>query len=225
MFEQEIEMEQKEGRAIGPVIMIIAMVGMLVGGIGYMVFQSTRTLKPEDAAKVVTATIALQPPSEVKFHAGRLESSMNDSLDRPQYKLLSDAGVITIKRDKKSAAAQIDLTANGEQTITSIPEFQKKSESDGTVAYVVPLATRKFVKIENITKLAANRFQVDYTWQWEPNKLGENFDIAGKYIQKFNTWDRAQLIDKYGANYYHAEPTKASIVIVRGENGWVIPKE
>src|SRR3954467_11614529 len=81
MFEQEIEMEQKEGRGIGPIIMIVAMVGMLVGGIGYMVYQTTRTLKPEEAANIATASNKLQPPSEVKFHAGRLESSMNDSLD------------------------------------------------------------------------------------------------------------------------------------------------
>jgi hypothetical protein len=225
MFEQEIEMEQKEGRGIGPVIMIVAMVAMLVGGIGYVVFQATRTLKPEEAAKVATATMNLQPPSEVKFHSGHLQSSMNDSLDRPHYKLLSQAGIITIAREKKSATAQINLTAEGEKTITSIPEFQKKEESDGTVAYVVPLAKRKFVKIDNITKLAANRFQVEYSWQWEPNQLGENFDIAGKYIQGFSTWDRSQLIDKYGANYFHAEPTKSTIVVVRGENGWTLPKE
>jgi hypothetical protein len=225
MFEQEIEMEQKEGRGIGAVFMIIAMIGMLVGGIGFVVYQSTRTLKPEDAAQLVTASIKLQPPTEIKFHAGRLQASMNDSLDRPHYKLLSEAGLITIQKDKKTSTAQINLTADGEKTITSIPEFQKKSESDGTVAYAVPLAIRKFIKIENITKLAANRFQVEYTWGWEPNKLGEAFDISGKYIQGFNTWDRSQLIDKYGANYYHAEPTKATILVVKGAEGWTIAHE
>src|SRR4051812_29120638 len=98
MFEQEIEMEQKEGRGIGPVIMIVAMVGILVGGIGYMVVQNTRMLKPEDAAKIVTASIKAQPPTEVKFRAGKLQPSMADSLDRPHYKLLSDAGLITIEK-------------------------------------------------------------------------------------------------------------------------------
>jgi Holliday junction resolvase-like predicted endonuclease len=225
MFEQEIEMEQKEGGSIGPILMIVAMIGILVGGIGYMVLQNTRTLKPEEAAKVVTALIKAQPPTEVKFHAGKLASSMNDSLDRPQYKLLADAGVIKIQKDKKTNGGDIDLTAEGEKTITAIPEFKKKTEDDGTVAYAVPLATRKFVKIENITKLAANRFQVEYSWQWEPNALGEAFDISGKYIQSFNTWDRSQLIDKYGANYYHGEPTKVTVLIVKGENGWTVPKE
>jgi hypothetical protein len=225
MFEQEIEMEQKEGRGIGPVIMIVAMIGILVGGIGYMVVQNTRTLKPEDAAKIVTASIKAQPPTEVKFHAGKLQPSMADSLDRPHYKLLSDAGLITIEKEKKTNAATIKLTADGERTITSIPEFQKKDEADGTVAYAVPLATRKFVKIENITKLAANRFAVEYSWQWEPNKLGDDFDIAGKYVQEFKSWDRSTLIDKYGANYYHGEPTKATVLVVKGDDGWAIGKE
>jgi hypothetical protein len=225
MFEQEIEMEQKEGRAIGPVIMIVAMVGMLVGSIGYMVFQSTRTLKPEEATKVITSSMELQAPSEVKFHAGKLQPSMSDSIDKPHYKLLVDAGLIKIEKDKKTNAGKIELTADGEKTITSIPEFQKKDEGDGSVVYSVPLATRKFLKIENIAKVSANRFQVEYSWQWEPNKLGESFDISGKYIQKFNTWDRAQLIDKYGANYYHGDPTKVTVLIVKGENGWTLAKE
>ena len=225
MFEQEIEMEQQEGRGFGPIIMIVAMVAMLVGGIGYMVVQSTRTLKPEEAAKLITASIKLQPPSEVQFHAGKLQSSMSDSLDRPQYKLLADAGIITIQKDKKSATANIELTALGEQTITSIPEFKKKDEGDGSVIYKVPLASRKFVKIENVTKLASNRFKVEYTWKWEPNKLGDAFDISGKYIQGFKTWERSQLIDKYGADYYHADPTKVSVVVVKGPDGWSIAKE
>lgn len=225
MFEQEIEMEQKEGRAIGPVIMIVAMVGLLVGGIGYMVYQNTRSLKAEDAASVITASMKLQPPSEIKFHAGKLQASMADSIDKPHYKLLADAGLIKIEKDKKTNAGKIDLTDDGEKTITSIPEFQKKDEGDGSLAYTVPLATRKFVKIDNITKLAANRFQVEYSWQWEPNKVGDAFDISGKYIQKFSTWDRSQLIDKYGANYYHGDPTKVTVLIVKGENGWTLAKE
>jgi hypothetical protein len=218
-------MEQKEGRAIGPVIMIVVMIGILVGSVGYMVYQNTRSLKAEDAANVITVSMKTMPPSEVKFHAGKLQSSMADSIDKPQYKLLADAGLIKIEKDKKTSAGKIDLTDEGEKMITSIPEFQKKDEGDGALAYTVPLATRKFVKVENITKIAANRFQVEYSWQWEPNKLGDTFDISGKYIQKFNTWDRSQLIDKYGANYYHGDPTKVTVLIVKGENGWTLAKE
>jgi hypothetical protein len=176
-------------------------------------------------ANVITASMKTMPPSEVKFHAGKLQSSMADSIDKPQYKLLADAGLIKIEKDKKTSAGKIDLTDEGEKMITSIPEFQKKDEGDGALAYTVPLATRKFVKVENITKIAANRFQVEYSWQWEPNKLGDTFDISGKYIQKFNTWDRSQLIDKYGANYYHGDPTKVTVLIVKGENGWTLAKE
>jgi hypothetical protein len=225
MFEQELEMEQKEGRGIGPILMIVLMVGLLGGGIGYLVLQTTRTLKPTEAAKVVEASLKAQPISSVSFHAGHITPHMNDSPDKPQYALLADAGVITYKKDKKTFEADVALSPQGEQTITSIPEFQKKTESNGTVAYKVPLAARKFVKIENITKLAPNRFQVEYSWQWEPNKLGEVFNASGQYVKKFSTWDRAQLIDKYGADFYHSEPTRTTVLIIRGADGWTLGKE
>ena len=34
MFEQEIEMEKKEGSAFGPVLIILVLVGLFVGSLG-----------------------------------------------------------------------------------------------------------------------------------------------------------------------------------------------
>jgi len=224
MFEQELEMEQKEGRGFGPIIIIVLMIVALVGGVGYMVVQSTRTLKPAEASSVIEAGIKAQSPAVVKFHTGHITPSMSDSPDHPQYTLLTNLGLMTFKKDKKTTAADVALTPEGESKIGAVPGLEKKSEADGQVAYVVPLATRKFVRIENITKLGTGRFQVEYSWQWQPNQLGDLFDATGPAVQKFNAWDRSQLIDKFGSDFYHGEPTKTTVVVTRGDGGWTLSK-
>jgi hypothetical protein len=43
MFEQEIEMEKKEGAAFGPILIILVLVGLFVGSLGVVIFQSKRS--------------------------------------------------------------------------------------------------------------------------------------------------------------------------------------
>ncbi len=62
MFEEELELEKKEGGGFGPVIVIVLMVALIVGGIGYVVWQGTQTLKPDEATKVLTAALQQQNP-------------------------------------------------------------------------------------------------------------------------------------------------------------------
>lgn len=225
MFEQEMELEEHEGRGFGPILIIVAMIVMLVGGIAYMVMENNKMLKPEEAGLIIQGGLKARPASAVKFHTGHLVGSANDSIDRPQYKLLVAAGLATIKTDKKSNASDITLTPEGEAVLGSIPDLQKKTDTDGTVAYNVPLATRKFVKVDNIVKQSPKRFTVSYTWQWAPNKLGDVFDASGQYIKKFNTWDRTQLIDKYGADFYHAPPISETADLVKAADSWEFAKE
>ncbi len=61
--------------------------------------------------------------------------------------------------------------------------------------------------------------EVDYTWKWEPNRLGKEFDASGSLVQSFTTWDRATLIKSYGVDFYGSAPAKASIILVEGNNG------
>jgi hypothetical protein len=66
---------------------------------------------------------------------------------------------------------------------------------------------------------------VDITWKWETNKLGNLFDASGSLVKGFNTWDRATLIQKYGADFYHGDPTKVTLSMMKGDNGWQIAVE
>ena len=48
------------------------------------------------------------------------------------------------------------------------------------------------------------------------------FDAAGPMVKGFNTWDRATLIEKYGASFYHGAPTRAAQMFSKSDKGWQI---
>lgn len=219
MFEEELELEKKEGGGFGPLIIILALVAILVGGIGFVIWQNSQTLKPEDAAKALTANFDAQGPALVHFHSGLVAPSVEDKTSDPHYKLLQKAGILTTK-PVKGKGVQVDLTATGEKTISSFPEFKKTKETDGTYAYIVPLAKKELVKVDSVTKITPTRAQVEYTWKWKPNELGTIFDASGPTVKSFNTWDRSTLIEKYGADFYSAGPQKITIILVKGAKGW-----
>ncbi len=215
MFEQEIELEEKEGSGLGPIVVVLILVGLLVGGIGYFVFQTRQMLKAEDATPVIVASLNARGPALLKFRSGRVD----DHPDGPHYKLLADAGLIKITPIKQSVDIDVVLTPEGENLVTTIPKVEKLAKENAT-EYVVPLAGREFVGVSKITKLAPGRFQVDYTWKWIPTQLGEMFDVNSQYMKKFGTYDRTVLIDRYGADFYKGDPNKSTITIVKGPNGW-----
>lgn len=220
MFEEELELEKKEGGGFGPVIVIVLMIGLIVGGIGYVVWQGTRTLKPEEATKVLTAALQQQRPASVRFQTGHLKYSNSvDSLTDPQYKMLEKLGIITTKTEK-DGSMQVELTAEGEKRISAFPELKKKDDKDGTILYVVPLAKRTLVKVEKINKLGPSSAEVEYAWKWQPNELGKDFDAAGPMVQSFGTYERSVLIQRYGADFYTAKPQDVTVKLVKLSDGW-----
>jgi hypothetical protein len=221
MFEQELELEKKEGSSFGPLIIIVLFAGLLVGGAGFLIYQSRQTLKADEAAQVVSKMLTERPPTTVSFHTGTVSSSMFDSTEDPHYRLLEKAGVLKTEKIKKSASLKVSLTPDGDTLLASLPQT-KKTEKGEETQYKVPLATRKLVNITQVTKLSPNRFAVNYTWQWVPNKLGEKFDAAGDLVKGFNTWDRQRLIDKHGAAFYHQPPEQSAVIVIKGSNGWSI---
>ena len=119
----------------------------------------------------------------------------------------------------------VELTQQGQHLLDEIPGVTKGSEKDGTVVYSVPLADRKLISVTKVNMVNPTRALVDVTWKWEPNKLGNLFDASGSMVKGFNTWDRATLIQKYGADFYHAGPTQVTLSMMKGDNGWQIAVE
>jgi hypothetical protein len=66
------------------------------------------------------------------------------------------------------------------------------------------------------------RATAEFTWGWEPNKMGDLLDASGPLVKSFNTWERGTLIDKYNAKFYHGAGTKAVMAFIRTEQGWQV---
>jgi hypothetical protein len=214
MFEEELEMEKKEGSTFGPVLIILFMVALFVGGIGVVVFQSKETLKPEQATAAVEGKLKTMAPVSITFHVGNVSYSAEDKPSDAQYKLFEKARFLKIGKGK-GYAAQVDLTPAGKQFLASCPDAKGVPDKNGTTGYTLLLASRKLVSVEKITKLGQHKFQVQYTWTWQPTKAGDLFDVAGKLVQSLPSYERSMLIDQHGGAYYHAAPTQATVQLTK----------
>ena len=101
----------------------------------------------------------------------------------------------------------------------------KDPHEDKSLGYSIPLAFRKLGQVTRVTMEGRDRAMIDFTWKWEPTKLGNMFDASGPLVKGFSTWDRATLIEKYGASFYSADPSRGTLAAARGENGWEIKTE
>lgn len=224
MFEQEVEME-KRSSSIVPLLLILALAAVIIGSIGYWVVQSKKVLTPQEATTAVTSILQAQGPATLRFHTGLVKSSVNEKTTDPHYKLLEKGGYLKVSKGK-GEAAQVLLTAKGETELAAFPEFQKEKQSDGTELISVPLAKRKVVEVSKVTMSSPNVARVEFTWKWEPTVLGDLFDASGPAMKNFNIWDTQKLIEKYGANFYHGNPTRTAVTLVKDEKvGWRVANE
>ncbi len=223
MFEQELEMEKHESSVV-PLLLISVLILAVVGAAAYFVIQSRQVLAAPEATNIVNQVIQAQGPATVYFHTGKVQPSMNDKPEDPHYRLLEKLGLVTLGKPT-AKGYPVALTPKGEELLKQIPGMQQTTERDGTVAYLVPLAERKFIAISKITMTGTGRATVEYTWKWEPNVLGESFDAAGAAVKSFNTWDRGTLIQKHGAGFYHDPPQRAAIAAVKQDKGWELATE
>ncbi len=222
MFEAEVELEKKS--SFGPLLLVVALLATIVGVIVYVVMQARQHLTPGDAGNVVSTLLRAQGPATVQFHGGLVVASVNERPTDPHYKLLEKAGLVKIGK-QQGRATPIFVTAVAQHEFEAIPDFKKWKDKDGTDVYFVPLAERRLAEVSKVTMKTPTIAVVEYSWKWEPNKIGEMFDASGSLVKSFNTWDRATLIQKYGANFYHAEPAKAVVTLVRGDKGWQVATE
>lgn len=217
MFEQEVELEKRESTVV-PLLLIVTMIVAIVGVAGYFVWQNKQVLSNADAGNAISTALRQQGPATVRFHVGMVKPSVAEKPEDPHYKLLEKAGIVKLGK-ANNRVYPVALTSDGQKLLAEIPDVSKVTEKDGTELYVVPLADRRLVDITKVTMNSPSRATVNYSWKWEPNKLGNLFDASGSLVKSFNTWDRATLIDKYGANFYHSDPTKVQMVLTKPDRG------
>jgi hypothetical protein len=151
-----------------------------------------------------------------------MEPSIAEKPHGPHYRLLQKAGIIATNEDKKGGIYS-SLTPDGERVLTAL-QAKKIKNTDGTVTYSVPLAAREIVGVNNVTMAGPNAAHVTFAWKWKPNVLGQKFDAAGDLVQKFNTWDRATLINDHGVDFFR-DTKSTTVYMVRGDNGWKLAEE
>lgn len=223
MFEQEIEMEKHQSSVV-PLLLIVAMIVCIVGVAGFYLWQNKQVLATADAGNVVSASLRAQGPATIRFHTGLVKASVNEQPEGPHYRLLDKAGILKVGKGN-GRTFPIVLTAQGQKLLSEIPDVQKTKEKDNTDLYIVPLAERRLAQVSKVTMSGPERATVEFAWKWDANKLGNLLDASGSLVKSFNTWDRATLIDKYGANFYHADPTRLALVLVKTPKGWQVATE
>lgn len=225
MFEQELEMEKKESSVV-PLLLILCLTGVIVGSIGYWVLQMRNVLTPEQATTVVSDILKKQGPVVLIIHSGKVEASINERPHDPHYKLLEKAGLVKTADIKGKDLVDITLTPAGEKMFSEIPEFRSSENKDGTKSLFLPVASKQVVAITKVTMSGPNIANVEYTWKWAPTPVGDIFDADSKLVKSFNIWETQTLISKYDVNYYHGEPSKAVVRMVRGDNNqWRVAGE
>ena len=210
-------MEKKSSNFL-PLVFILGLVVVVGGAIFYFVKGARDVLTVPVATNTVSQILKAQGPSTVRFSTGTVVSSLNEKPLDPHYKLLAKAGIVTTK-PKGYNTLIVALNPAGEKLLSEIGGVQKSTNPDKTVTYLVPLAERKLVAVNNVTMIRPHLAKVEYTWKWVPNRLGKEFDDSGELVKSFATWDRATLIKTYGADFYGADPTKATIVLMEGNDG------
>ena len=221
MFEQEIEMEQRQSSVV-PLLLIIAMILAFVGVAAYNVIQNQKTLPAAEAALLIEQSLKADGPATIHFESGKVVVSVQDRPQDANYRLFEKAGLLKLGKDN-GHFTPVELTKAGKKMLDEIPGVTNtKDPKFDSIEHMVPIAERKLVGTPKVTMTGMGRATAEFTWVWEPNKMGELLDASGPLVKSFSTWDRATLIDKYGAKFYHGEPNKVTTAFVRGDKGWQI---
>jgi len=222
MFEEELKL-QKESSFLIPLVLVLVLIAVIVGAIGYWVVPG-RSLSQQQAAGLVSAYLKGEGPATIHFHVGVLKPSVDEKIRDPHYRLLEKAGILKLGKSKGEAVS-VALAPEGERRLAAIPGVVKTRNPDGSDAYTVPLAERQLVAVSKVTMTGRDVAAVQFTWKWAPNELGNAFDAAGPLVKSFNIWDRSTLIQNYGVAFYHVEPAQAALTFVRGDKGWRLAAE
>jgi len=224
MFEQELEMEKHQSSAV-PLLLIIGVIVGLVSVAGYFLVQSRKVLSTPEATQVVSDILKAQGPITVSFHTGNVKERSDESATDARYRLLQKAGILNVGKTK-GEKTPVSLTAKGEDLLKQIPGVVQTKDDDGNAAYMVPLATRQLVRVLKVKMNGPERAAIQYSWKFQTNALGENFDASNGKLESFNTWDRMTLIDKFGARSYQDPPATTVIAVAKTQQGtWQVATE
>ena len=217
LFAAEIEMERKSSNLF-PILFVAALILVVGGTIYYFVKGAKQVLTQPAATAAVNTILHGQGAATIRFSTGLIVASVDEKPTDPHYKLLTKAGILATKQKSWNSIVS-QLTPAGQKVLDGISGVEKTTNADKTVTYQVPLAQRQLVAIDNIEMIRPHLARVTYSWKWDANRLGQEFDASSDLVKGFNTWDRGTLIRSYGVDFYGAAPTKVTLVLMEGKDG------
>ena len=217
LFAAEIAMEGKSLNLF-PIFFVTLLVLVVGGTIFYFIKGAKAVLTQPVATESINAILKAQGPAAIRFSTGLIVANVNEKPTDPHYTLLTKAGILATKKKSWNSITS-EMTPAGQKLLDGIPGVEKTTNPDKTVTYQVPLAQRKLVGIDKVQMIRPDLARVTYSWQWEPNRLGRQFDASGELAKSFNTWDRGTLIKSYGVDFYGAAPTHVTIVLQETKDG------
>jgi len=226
MFEEELKLERRSSNIL-PLLLILGLLAVVIGTVIYTVLEVKEGKKAPtsgEAGQLVASALQARRPAVTHFRTGTLKPMPGDQVGEPNYRLLEQAGMVKVQKGK-NGTGRVTLTPQGEQVLASIAGIKQEKNRDGSTTYTVPLAERKLVAVSGVTVERANVARVDFTWEWAPNQMGDLFDATGPAVMKLNMWDRATLIQKYGADLFHGKPEREAVRVWHTEKGWVLAQE
>jgi hypothetical protein len=218
MFESEVEMERRS--SFLPLVLMVCLLFLIVGTVGYVIFQvrSRTPLRAEQATPIVAAALQRLGPPTIHFSVGPVPV---EEASEPNYKLLQKAGIVKLAKPAKDNV-MVSLTPEGESLLSSLPGFKKSEPKDGIFTVQAQVAQRQLLGVAGV-ETTGDQATVSYNWKWLPNALGDTFDAGGPLVKGFTMWERQTLINKYQADFYHADPTRSTLILVRQDRGWKLP--
>ncbi len=218
MFEAEVEMEKRS--SFLPLILMVCLLILIVGTVGYVVFEvrSKTPLKAEQATPIVAAALQKLGPPTIHLSVGRVPA---EEASEPNYRLLQKAGIVKLAKPAKGNV-MVSLTPEGESQLSSLPGFKKSEPKDGTFTVQAQVAQRQLLGVVGV-ETNGDQATVTYNWKWLPNALGDTFDAGGPLVKGFTMWERQTLINKYQADFYHGDPTRSTLILVRQDRTWKLP--
>jgi len=218
MFEAEVEMERRS--SFLPLVLMVCLLVLIVGTVGYVVYQvrSKTPLNAEQATPIIAAALQRLGPATIHFSVGVVPA---EEAIEPNYKLLQKAGIVKLAKPAKGTVT-VALTPEGETLLNGIPGFKKSEPKDSSFSCQAPVAQRQLLGIAGV-EMNGDRATVAYNWKWLPNALGDTFDAGGPLVKSFGMWERQTLINKYQADFYHGDPTRSTLTLVRQDKGWKLP--
>jgi hypothetical protein len=127
MFEQEIEMEQRQSSVV-PLLLIVAMILAFVGVAAYYVVQNGKVLPASEASSLIAQSLKSDGPTTIHFETGRVAATVQDRPYDPNYRLLEKAGFLRLGKDN-GHFTPVELTPAGHKLLAAIPGVSQTTDA------------------------------------------------------------------------------------------------